>query len=178
MEDKINLVDGNGKRIGAVDKLEAHIKGQLHEAFSIFIFNSKGELLLQKRAKGKYHSGGLWSNTVCSHAKFGEELSQAVGRRLQEEMGISTPTKEVFSFIYRSDYENGLTEHEFDYVFVGHSDSEPVPDPEEVMDYKWMAIADLKKDIEKNPENYTTWLRKILENKEFEKILEDKKPGL
>ncbi len=172
MEDKINLVDENGKRIGAIDKLEAHVKGQLHEAFSIFIFNSKGELLLQQRAKGKYHSGGLWSNTVCSHAKLGEELSDAVQRRLKEEMGFSTPADEIFSFIYRSDYENGLTEHEFDHVFVGYYDGEPVPNQEEVMDHEWMAIADLKKDIEKNPDNYTTWLRKILENEKFKGILE------
>jgi isopentenyl-diphosphate delta-isomerase len=174
MDEKINLVDKNGKRIGAIDKLEAHVKGQLHEAFSVFIFNLKGELLLQQRAEGKYHSEGLWSNTVCSHANFGEELSEAAQRRLKEEMGFSTPVGETFSFIYRSDYENGLTEHEFDHVFVGYYGGEPVPNQEEVMDYKWMAIADLKKDIEKDPDNYTTWFRKILENEEFEKVLGDK----
>ncbi|MBU1032338.1 MAG: isopentenyl-diphosphate Delta-isomerase [Patescibacteria group bacterium] len=167
----INLVNEQGNRIGAIDKLEAHVKAKLHEAFSIFIFNSKNELLLQQRAKEKYHSGGLWSNTVCSHAEVGEDLSDATQRRLKEEMGFTTPTNEIFSFVYRSDYENGLTEHEFDHVFIGYYDDQPTPDPEEVMDYKWMDMDDLKEDIRKNPDHYTTWFRKILENEKYFKAL-------
>lgn len=167
----INLVNIQGERIGSIEKMEAHIKGLLHEAFSIFIFNSKNELLLQQRAKEKYHSGGLWSNTVCSHPNFGENLDKAVKRRLKEEMGFSVPLKQIFSFIYRSDYENGLSEHEFDYVFIGYFDGKPIINPEEVMDYKWITITDLKKEVKKNPENYTTWIRKILKNNKFSKIV-------
>ena len=173
MTEKINLCDRKGNRIGSVDKMKAHEKGLLHEAFSIFIFNSKNELLLQQRAKEKYHSGGLWSNTVCSHPKFGEDLSSAVQRRLKEEMGFLVQTHEVFSFLYRSDYANELSEHEFDHVFIGHYDENPILNKSEVMDYRWISISKLKKDAQKNPENYTTWLRKILENKEFEKICKE-----
>jgi isopentenyl-diphosphate delta-isomerase len=163
----INLVDKNGKRIGSMEKLEAHRKGELHEAFSIFIFNKKNELLLQQRALDKYHSGGLWSNTVCSHPKFGEELCKAVQRRLKEEMGFSTPLQEIFSFTYKSFFKNGITEYEFDYIFVGKYNKNPKPDKKEVMDYKWISLTDLKKDIGKNPSVYTSWLKIILESEEF-----------
>ncbi|MFA5047719.1 MAG: isopentenyl-diphosphate Delta-isomerase [Patescibacteria group bacterium] len=170
MTNDINLVDKNGQRIGSIDKLEAHRLGQLHEAFSVFIFNSKNELLLQQRNKEKYHSAGLWSNTVCSHPKFEEDLNQAVQRRLREEIGFIAPTKEIFSFIYKSDFENGLSEHEFDHVFIGYYDGSPIPDPQEVMDYKWQTIPDLKEDLSKNPDNYTTWFRKIIEMDKLQKI--------
>lgn len=167
----INVVDGSGNRTSSIDKLAAHVSGILHEAFSIFIFNSKGEILLQQRAKEKYHSGGLWSNTVCSHPGVGEDLNHAVQRRLVEEMGFSVKTHEVFHFIYRSDYENGLIEYEFDHVFVGHYDHQISPNKEEVIDYKWISLCDLRRDLGRNPSAYTSWLKKILKSRQFEKLL-------
>lgn len=174
MQDFINLVDINGSRIGSIDKLEAHVKGLLHEAFSIFIFNAKGELLLQQRAQEKYHSGGLWTNTVCSHPGVGENLNQATQRRLVEEMGLTTPVNEVFAFVYRSELENGLIEHEYDHVFVGYYDQAPQPNPAEVMNYKWITLAYLYTDIKNNPDNYTVWFKKILANHELYQKLEQK----
>jgi isopentenyl-diphosphate Delta-isomerase len=168
---EINLVDINGARIGSMEKMEAHQKGELHEAFSIFIFNAKNELLLQQRAMHKYHSGGLWSNTVCSHPEVQEELDKAAERRLQEEMGFLTPLHEVFSFTYKTVFKNGITEHEFDHVFLGNYENDPAPDPEEVMDYKWMSVPDLKKDIAINPNLYTSWLRIIMKNDCFNTLV-------
>ena len=172
IENNIILVDELDNEIGVEEKLEAHKKGLLHRAFSIFIFNSKGELLLQQRAKSKYHSGRLWTNTVCSHPMPNENLTDATKRRLQEEMGFFTETKEIFSFMYKSEYENGLTEHEFDYVFFGFYNDNPIPNKDEVEDYKWVTIKDLENDVEQNPNNYTTWFKKILKNEKF--ILEIK----
>jgi len=171
-ENKVILVNKQNKEIGICLKSEAHKKGKLHKAFSIFIFNSKNELLLQRRVKEKYHSGGLWSNTVCSHPKPGEIIENATKIRLVEEMGFSTNLKELYSFIYKSDYENGLCEHEFDHVFIGYYDKAPTPNPEEVMDYKWITADDLKKNIKKNPGDYTSWFKIILENKKLFKKIE------
>src|SRR4030042_2763439 len=126
--EKIILVDENDREIGTEEKLKTHEQGKLHRAFSIFVFNSKGELLLQRRAKGKYHSGGLWTNTCCSHPREGEKLEEAVHRRLKQEMGLDCPLKEAFSFIYKVRFENGLFEHELDHVFIGRVDGKPVPD--------------------------------------------------
>jgi len=161
--EKIILVDKKDRKVGTGEKLEIHKSGKLHRAFSIFIFNRKGELLLQKRAKGKYHSGGLWSNTCCSHPRAGEELGEAVHRRLKEEMGFDCPVKEAFSFIYKVKFGNGLYEHELDHVFIGSYDGEPKPDPEEAEEWKWVSLKELKKDIQKNPGNYTCWLRVSLD---------------
>lgn len=171
--DKINLVDSEGKRIGSVDKLEAHTKGELHEAFSIFVFNKNRDLLLQKRALNKYHSGGLWTNTCCSHPRVNENLELAVHRRLQEEMGFDCDLKEIFSFVYRTEkLTNGLIENEFDHVFVGFVDSITVkPNDEEVSDYKWTKMEDLKNDVKSSPENYTEWLKIILDNEKLNNIL-------
>ncbi len=167
MGDLINLVDKEGNRIGTVEKLEAHKSGVLHEAFSIFIFNKNTELLLQRRNPAKYHSGGLWSNTCCSHPKENENLRVAIHRRLQEEMGIDCDLEELFTFMYKVELENGLVENEFDHVFIGNSDEEPHPNFEEVSEYKWIKIAELKKDIENNPTLYTEWLKIIMNNQTF-----------
>lgn len=166
MNDKQNqviLVDKQDQQIGTEEKLKAHQNGaQLHRAFSIFIFNAKGELMLQQRAAHKYHSGGLWANTCCSHQRLGETTLVAAHRRLQEEMGFDTDMKEVFSFVYRAELDQGLTEHEYDHVLIGLYDNEPNVNPEEVGSWRWIAIDDLLADIKNNPEQYTEWFKIIL----------------
>jgi len=158
--EKVILVDEKDNEIGTEEKIKAHQNGgKLHRAFSIFIFNSQGQMLIHKRAKTKYHSPGLWTNACCSHPKPGESLKEAVHRRLKEEMGFDCELEEVFNFIYKADVGNGLTEWEFDHVFIGRFDGEPKPSPEEVDEWKWMNIDELKKDIEQNPEKYTPWFR-------------------
>lgn len=134
----------------------------MHRAFSIFIFNSKRELLTQQRAKTKYHSGGLWSNTCCGHPKAEEKLQEAAHRRLREEMGFDCKLKKKFCFIYNTNFKNGLTENEYDCIFTGRFDGKPKPNPKEVKDYKWISLKELKQDIKKNPEKYSFWLKKIL----------------
>ncbi|MEM5812433.1 MAG: isopentenyl-diphosphate Delta-isomerase [Candidatus Aenigmatarchaeota archaeon] len=157
--EKIILVDKNDRETGTGEKMEVHRSGKLHRAFSIFIFNSRGQLLLQKRSREKYHSGGLWTNTCCSHPRAGEKLDEAVHRRLKEEMGFDVPLKEIFSFVYKVKFGNGLYENEYDHVFVGRFDGEPKPNPKEAESWKWVSLQALKNDIEKNPEKYTYWLR-------------------
>ena len=160
MKDIINLVNNEGERAGVIEKLEAHKTGQLHEAFSIFIFNKNKELLLQKRNEQKYHSGGVWSNTCCSHPREGEKLEIAVHRRLTEEMGFDCDMKEIGSFIYEVKLPNELTEHEFDHVFTGFIDDVIIkPNSDEVSGYKWISIEDLKKDIINSPDKYSEWLK-------------------
>ncbi|MDO8451710.1 MAG: isopentenyl-diphosphate Delta-isomerase [bacterium] len=171
MDDLINLVDSSGKRIGGIEKLEAHKKGKLHEAFSIFIFNEDRELLLQKRAKNKYHSGGLWSNTCCSHASLNEPLEEAVHRRLKDELGIDSELKELFPIVYTANFPNGLTENEFDYIFIGFSDAVPKINPSEASDFKWVKIGDLITNINAHPQDYTEWLKIILRNESFLKYV-------
>jgi len=156
---RVILVDKNNEPVGSMEKLEAHQKGLLHRAFSIFIFNEEGHLLLQQRALSKYHSGGLWSNSCCSHPEPGEEIAEAASKRLWEELGISTELTEVFSFIYRMEFDNGLTEHEFDHVFIGQYNGELYPDNTEVRDYCFMPIEDIKASIEMFPDKYTAWFR-------------------
>ncbi|TEW69532.1 isopentenyl-diphosphate Delta-isomerase [Mucilaginibacter phyllosphaerae] len=153
------LVNTGGQITGTMDKMAVHRTGALHLAFSIFIFNSKGQLLLQQRAFNKYHSGGLWTNTCCSHPKLGENTTAAAHRRLQEEMGMACQLKEVFNFTYRHEFENGLIEHEFDRVFMGYSDEQPVPNPQEVAACRYIDTATLANDIAAQPEIYTPWLR-------------------
>lgn len=171
---EVILVDRNDNEIGVCEKIKAHKDGKLHRAFSVFTFNSKEELLIQRRAKEKYHSGGLWTNTVCSHPKPRENLEKGIKQRMIEEMGFSTEVEKIFSFLYKSDYENGLTEHEYDHVFISYYDNTPEPNPEEVMDYDWVKIDDIKKDIKNNPEKYTTWFKIILENEEFLKKIRER----
>jgi isopentenyl-diphosphate delta-isomerase len=169
MEEHVVLVDEKDNKIGLMPKMEAHEKAVLHRAFSVFVFNEKGELLLQQRAASKYHSPLLWTNTCCSHQRDGESNLQAGKRRLQEEMGFTTALKEVFSFIYKAPFDNGLTEHELDYVMIGYFDDAPNINKEEVARYKWMKLEDVKNDITANPEIYTAWFKIIFE-KSYKKL--------
>jgi len=157
MLEEVILVNEFDKPLGVMEKMEAHRKALLHRAFSVFIFNSKGEMLLQRRSVTKYHSGGLWTNACCSHPRPGEDTCQAARRRLAEELGFSTELKKVFDFTYRSAFDNGLTEHEYDHVFVGYYDDGVHLNPEEVSEYKFLSIADVKVDMIIHPEAYTSW---------------------
>ena len=163
MEERVVLVNELDEPIGTMEKMEAHQKGLLHRAFSIFIFNDKNELLLQKRAMGKYHSAGLWTNTCCSHQRLGESTMEAAHRRLQEEMGFVTPLKETTWFIYKAPFDNGLTEHELDHIMVGHYEAAPVINSEEVEAWKWMPLEAVKADIKQQPALYTEWFKIIFE---------------
>lgn len=159
MEEQVILVDEEDVPKGQMDKMEAHEKGLLHRAFSVFIFNSKRELLLQQRAMGKYHSKGLWTNTCCSHPRIGESTNNAAKRRLMEEMGMDCELNFLFKFTYKAVFENGLTEYEVDHVFFGMSDKLPVINHEEVEAFKYLDLDTLANDIELHPAAYTPWLR-------------------
>lgn len=159
IKEPVVLVDEKDNETGIAEKLEAHRKGLLHRAFSVFVFNSKGELMLQKRAASKYHSGGLWSNTCCSHPFPGEVVTDAAKRRLQEEMGFTCDLDKSFAFIYKAELDNDLIEHEYDHVLIGHYNDAPHLNPQEVEDWKWIGLAELKADMERNPRNYTMWLK-------------------
>ncbi|MES2513576.1 MAG: isopentenyl-diphosphate Delta-isomerase [Bacteroidota bacterium] len=162
-KDYVILVDELDNDIGVMEKLEAHQKGLLHRAFSIFIFNDKNELLLQQRALSKYHSAGLWTNTCCSHPRPHETVKDAAHRRLYEEMGLSCELQITTNFIYKTDFENGLTEHEFDYVLTGQTNQTPIINPDEVESYEWRSIDDIKKDMGLNPDKYTAWFKIALD---------------
>ena len=150
--EQVILVDHNDRQIGLEEKMKAHQNGgKLHRAFSIFIFNSKGETMLQQRAAKKYHGGGLWSNTVCSHPRVGETPLQAAHRRLREEMGFDCDMEEVFTFEYEARMDKELTEHEFDHVIFGTYEKDPKPNPDEVQDWKWVSIEALKDDLKAIP---------------------------
>jgi isopentenyl-diphosphate delta-isomerase len=157
------IVNSTGQTIGTMDKMAAHRSGTLHRAFSVFIFNSKGELLLQQRAFDKYHSGGLWTNTCCSHPRLGEMTVDAAHRRLNEEMGMDCELTELFQFSYRHVFENGLTEHEYDHVFIGISDEIPDPDPTEVADFKYLDTDLLVFELTAQPDKYTAWFKICLD---------------
>lgn len=169
MAEYIIAVDEFDKEIGSIEKMEAHRKGTLHRAFSILVFNSKNQLLLQKRNLEKYHSPGLWTNTCCSHPKYGENLHDAIYRRLKEEMGFTCELKEVFNFIYKVKLEDNLFENEYDHVFIGKYDGEIIVNKDEVDDFKWVDIKEVKKDMVEKPELYTYWF-KYLVNKAEDKI--------
>ncbi len=155
---KVVLVDENDREIGQEDKLAAHQNGaKLHRALSVLVFNGKGETMLQRRALTKYHTQGRWSNTCCSHPFPNESLIDAAHRRLKEEMGFDCELSEAFSFIYKAEVGNGLTEHELDHVFFGTYDGKPTLNPEEAMDYKWMSLGQLNEEFAKSPDNYTPW---------------------
>ena len=164
MEEFVVLVDQNDQKLGLMEKQQAHIAGLLHRAFSVFVFNSKGELMIQQRAASKYHSPTLWTNTCCSHPRDNETYEQAAHRRLEEEMGFDCELEYKFNFIYKAHLENDLIEHELDHVFIGTFDDEPKLNPDEVMAYRWVELDDLKKDMEKNPQNYTAWFKIIFEH--------------
>ena len=163
-EEQVILVNEKDEPIGLMNKLEAHEKAVLHRAFSVFVFNSKGELMIQQRAASKYHSPTLWTNTCCSHPRDNETYEQAAHRRLEEEMGFDCELDYKFNFIYKAHLENDLIEHELDHVFIGTFDDEPKLNPDEVMAYRWVELDDLKKDMEKNPQNYTAWFKIIFEH--------------
>lgn len=161
--EKVILVNKKDEVVGIEEKIKAHQKGKLHRAFSVVLFNKKGEVLIQKRAKFKYHSPGLWANTCCSHPRPKEKIEQAARRRLKEEIGVTSNLKEVFNFIYKAKLGD-LTEYEFDHVFFGRFDGKPQPNKKEIEDWKWIKLADLGIDIKKNPRKYTPWF-KIIFNK-------------
>ena len=163
MEEKVIIVDKNDNQIGLMPKLDAHKKGILHRAFSVFVLNNNNEIMLQKRAYNKYHSGGLWTNTCCSHQREGENSIEAGKRRLLEEMGFETELKIITSFIYKVEFENGLTEHELDYLLIGKFFKSPVINKQEVADWKWMKIELIADDIKLNPNNYTSWFKIIFD---------------
>lgn len=175
MSEKVILVDANDTMIGEMEKIEAHKLAQLHRAVSVFVFNSKGQLLLQKRALNKYHSPGLWTNSACTHPKPGESNMDAAIRRLREEMGIEVKQLiKVFDFIYKEEFNNELTEYEFDHVFVGVSDKIPNPESSEVLDFQYIDTNAVLEKISKKPEKFTVWFKKIIERvikeSQFEKI--------
>ncbi len=163
IEEKVILVDINDNPIGLMNKLEAHEKAVLHRAFSVFILNNNNELMLQQRAHQKYHSPLLWTNTCCSHQRENETNIQAGTRRLREEMGFETELKEMFHFIYKAPFDNGLTEHELDHVMLGYYNEIPEINKEEVESWKWMKIEDVKNDMIRNPNLYTVWFKIIFE---------------
>ncbi|AZJ36138.1 isopentenyl-diphosphate Delta-isomerase [Tenacibaculum singaporense] len=169
MKEQVILVDQQDNPIGLMEKIEAHEKALLHRAFSVFVFNDKNELMLQQRAAEKYHSPLLWTNTCCSHQRDGETNVEAGKRRLQEEMGFSCELEEVFSFIYKAPFDNGLTEHEYDHVMIGRFNDEPIVNTDEVASYKWMPLEEVKNDIEEHPEKYTAWF-KIIFKESYDKI--------
>lgn len=158
---EVILVDKSDKAIGSEEKLSAHKKGLLHRAFSILIFNSDGKMLVQKRAKEKYHSGGLWSNACCSHPKPGEETLDAAHRRLKEELNMDCDLKEIYSFQYQTNFGE-LTENELDHVVIGKSDQSPVLNPEEVEEFRYTSLDNLVHDIKQNPDDYSFWFKKIV----------------
>ena len=160
-EEKVILVDREDSPIGTMPKMEAHEKAVLHRAFSVFILNKNGELMLQQRALHKYHSPALWTNTCCSHQREGEHNLEAGTRRLEEEMGFSVPLEELFSFIYKAPFDNGLTEHELDHVMIGYFEGTPRINPEEVAYWKWMSLTAIANDIVLHPETYTVWFKII-----------------
>lgn len=165
--EEVVLVDEHDREIGLMEKIEAHEKALLHRAFSVFIFNENGEMLLQQRAFTKYHSGGLWTNACCSHPRQNEEVMQAAQRRLQEEMGFTTELKKAFSFTYKAAFDNGLTEHEFDHVFIGTYNGVINFNKDEVHRYKYVSIAQIENMLALNPPDYTVWFKIA-----FEKVKE------
>lgn len=163
VEEQVILVNEYDEQIGLMPKMEAHEKAVLHRAFSVFVFNTKNELMLQQRAAHKYHSPLLWTNTCCSHQRDGESNIEAGTRRLLEEMGFTTDLKETTSFIYKAPFDNGLTEHELDHIMLGYYENEPIINKQEVEDWKWMPLEDVKHDINVHPEQYTAWFKIIFE---------------
>ncbi|HVW12361.1 MAG TPA: isopentenyl-diphosphate Delta-isomerase [Mucilaginibacter sp.] len=157
--ENVILVDQHDNMLGTMEKIAAHRAGKLHRAISVFVFNTKGELLLQQRAEHKYHSGGKWSNTCCSHPRLGENILDAAKRRLKEEMGLECQLDSAFSFIYNVDLDNGLSEHEYDHVYVGVTDMEPQPDEVEVAGFTYLPLNKTESDLFQNPDKYTIWFR-------------------
>jgi isopentenyl-diphosphate delta-isomerase len=158
-DERVVLVDADDVEIGTVEKMRAHLDGALHRAFSVFVFDRVGRMLLQRRAADKYHSGGLWSNTCCSHPRPGEDAAAGALRRLDEEMGFRCDLHSAFTFVYHADVGMGLTEHEYDHVFVGRFDGAPQPNPAEVEGWRWADVDDLRAEMDAHPERFTFWFR-------------------
>ena len=168
--EEVILVDKHDVEQGTMEKMEAHKNGgTLHRAFSVFVFNTKGELLLQRRALHKYHSGGLWTNTCCSHPRPGETVREAGHRRLEEEMGMQCKLVELFSFEYKAELDGGMTEWELDHVLLGLSEKEPSINEEEAADFKYMPLDEIDEDLNKNPQNYTEWFKICFERVKLKK---------
>ena len=165
------LVDEFDNAIGTMEKLEAHRKGMLHRAFSVLLFNSKGEILLQKRAVGKYHSGGLWTNTCCSHPLPGESINEATRRKLIQEMGIDLNPEFAYKFIYKTNLDDNLIEYECDYVFIGTFDGNPIINDEEAEDWKFIDLSSLRTDIKENPDAYTYWFKLIINHTQLKTVI-------
>jgi isopentenyl-diphosphate delta-isomerase len=163
-DEALILVNDADEEIGTGEKLDIHRKGQLHRAFSVFVLDSQDRVLLQRRAGGKYHSGGLWSNTCCGHPRPGEETRIAAERRLREEMGIECQLTETGAFTYRVELDRGLIEHEIDHVFSGEFSGSPSPNPDEVSDWKWISLRDLESWMEREPDQFTRWFPFALKN--------------
>ena len=163
MKNKLIVVDINDRPIGEISKTDAHAKGILHRAFSVFIFNTEGKWLLQKRALHKYHSAGLWSNTCCGHPNVGEETTLAAEKRLFEEMGMHVKVNPIFEMTYRAVLKNGLIEHEFDHIFTGISDDMPIINNDEVISYQYLSNLELREKISANPEEFTEWFKMLFE---------------
>jgi isopentenyl-diphosphate delta-isomerase len=159
MDEMVILVDPHDRQIGIEEKLKAHREGKLHRAISVFLFNEKGEMLLQKRALSKYHSGGLWTNTCCSHPRPKESIERAAARRLREEMGVACDLQKAFHFVYKASIDGGLIEHEFDHVFVGDYSGQVSPDANEVADYRWLNIPAVTNELKDSLESYTVWFK-------------------
>ena len=172
MAEEVILVDAHDQELGLMEKMEAHRQGLLHRAFSVFVLNEKGELMVQQRAAEKYHSGTLWTNTCCSHPRKGETAEEAAHRRLMEEMGFDCPITKVLEFTYRAELDKGMIEHEYDHLFIGEYNGEPNLNPEEAMAWKWMRLEELSADIEDRPEKYTAWFKIIW--KQFEAYVKSK----
>jgi len=161
--ERVILVDAEDQEIGTIEKMEAHRKGLLHRAFSVLVFNSHGEILVQQRADKKYHSAGLWTNTCCSHPRPNECIKEASARRLREEMGIEAEPEFAYKFTYRTELDDSLVEHEVDHVFTARFDGIPAANPDEVQSWKFVNTEDLRRDVAANPEKYTFWFRLIME---------------
>ena len=162
-EEEVILVNTSDEVLGTMPKMEAHRQAVLHRAFSVFILNAQGQLMLQQRAADKYHSPLLWTNTCCSHQRMGETNIEAGRRRLREEMGFETELRDLFSFIYKAPFDNGLTEHELDHVLLGYYAAEPRINPQEVASWKWMGLDEVSADLKARPELYTAWFRIVFE---------------
>jgi len=179
MAEYILTVDEQDRETGYMEKMEVHKRGVLHRAFSVMIFNNKGEVLLQKRAKEKYHSPGLWTNSCCSHQRQGEALTEAVARRIREELGISCDCMEAFKFNYLAQFDNGLIEHEIDHVFIGHYNGNVFPNKDEVEEIRWISLDKLYKEINEHPEDFTYWFKILMKQKKMQliaqRISEDRK---
>jgi isopentenyl-diphosphate delta-isomerase len=161
--EQLILVDAQDRELGVKEKMEAHVEGALHRAFSVFVFDSEKRLLLQKRARTKYHSGGLWSNTACGHPRPGETTLAAARRRLHEEMGFDCELREAFEFLYRAELDGALIEHEYDHVLVGTHEGNPAPDPSEVEDWRWVTMDELRRRLSDEPQSYSYWLKVVIE---------------